>query len=170
MTVKLKRWKVGHAMDVQGIGPSALTLDMAEHLGRKVPRKKTGTIWPYRLARRFAQHLLEIGVTHPVPLSEAQQERAALLADFETYLVKHRGLSPRTIYHTLRFANRFLDHRFGDAMVDPGRLRPADVIGFLEHVMASARRDKTVATHVPITPLSPGVGPCFGAGPGNPDN
>ncbi|MET4072740.1 integrase/recombinase XerD [Bradyrhizobium sp. S3.2.6] len=142
--------KVGHAMDVQGIGPSALTLDMAEHLGRKVPRKKTGTIWPYRLVRRFAQHLLDIGVTHPVPLSEAQQARAALLADFETYLVKHRGLSPRTIYHTLRFANRFLDHRFGDAMVDPGRLRPADVISFLKHVMASARRDKTVATHVRI--------------------
>src|SRR5438309_2157861 len=54
--------KVGHAMDVQGIGPSALTLDMAEHLGRKVPRKKTGTIWPYRLARWIAQHLLDTGV------------------------------------------------------------------------------------------------------------
>ncbi|HUZ72467.1 MAG TPA: tyrosine-type recombinase/integrase [Stellaceae bacterium] len=142
--------KVGHAMDVEGVSPSALTLDIAEHLGRKVPRKKTGTIWPCRLARRFAQHLLDIGVTQPVPLTEAQQARATLLADFETYLVKHRGLSPRTIYHTLRFANRFLDHRFGDATVDPGRLRPADVISFIEHVLAGARRDKTIATHVRI--------------------
>ena len=33
-------------------------------------------------------------------------------------------------------------------MVDPGRLRPANVIGFIEHVLAGARRDKTVATHV----------------------
>jgi hypothetical protein len=91
--------KVGHAMDVEGVSPSALTLDMAEYLGRKVPRKKTGTIWPYRLARRFARHLLDIGVTQPVPLTEAQQARATLLADFETHLVKHRGLSPRTVSH-----------------------------------------------------------------------
>ncbi len=144
--------KVGHAMDVEGISPSALTLDMAEHLGRKVPRKKTSTIWPYRLARRFAQHLLDIGVTQPVPLTEAQQARATLLADFETYLVKHRGLSPRTIYHTLRFANRFLDHRFGDATIDPGRLRPADVIGFIEHVLAgraSRQNDSDACSHLP---------------------
>ena len=142
--------KVGHAMDVEGISPSALTLDMAEHLGRKVPRKKTGTVWPYRLARRFAQHLLDIGVTQPVPLTKAQQARATLLADFETYLVKQRGLSQRTIYHTLRFAHRFLDHRFGDAMIDPRCLRPADSISFIEHVLAGARHDKTVATHVRI--------------------
>ena len=69
--------KVGNAMDVEGVSPSALTLDMAEHLGRKVPRKKTGTIWPYRLARRFAQHLLDISVMQPVPLTEAQQARVA---------------------------------------------------------------------------------------------
>ena len=65
-TINAYRWilrKVGRVIDAEGISPSALTLDMAEHLGRNVPRKKTGTIWPYRLARRFAQHLLVIGVT-----------------------------------------------------------------------------------------------------------
>lgn len=99
--------KVGHAMDVEGISPSALTLDMAEYLGRKVPRKKTGTIWPYRLARRFAQHLLDIGVTQPVPLTEAQQARATLLADFETSLdeisdvLRHRSRSSTMIYARL---------------------------------------------------------------------
>lgn len=142
--------KVGHVMDVEGISPSALTLDMAEHLGRKVPREKAGTAWPYRLARRFAQHLLDIGVTEPVPLTEAQQVRATLLADFETYLVKQRGLSPRSIPHTIGFARRFLDYRFGETIIDPGSLRPADVISFMEHVLTSARRDKTVATHVRI--------------------
>ena len=142
--------KVGHVMDVEGISPSALTLDMAEHLGRKVPRKKAGTVLPYRLARRFAQHLLDIGVTQPVPLTEAQQARATLLADFETYLVKQRGLSPRSIQHTIGFARRFLDYRFGEAIIDPCSLCPADVIGFMEHVLTSARRDKTVATHVRI--------------------
>lgn len=142
--------KVGQAMDAEGVSPSALTLDMAEYLGRKVPREKAGTIRPYTLARRFAQHLLDIGVTQPVPLTEAQQARATLLADFETYLVKQRGLSPRSIPHTIGFARRFLDYRFGETIINPGSLRPADVIGFMEHVLASARRDKTVATHVRI--------------------
>ena len=81
-------------------------------------------------------------------LSETQAARAALLAEFESYLVKQRGLSPRTIYHTLRFANRFLDHRFGEATMDLPALRPADVIGFIEHVLTTARRDKTVASHL----------------------
>ncbi len=74
--------------------------------------------------------------------------RAMLLANFEDYLIKQRGLSPRTIYHTLRFANRFLDHRFGEVEIEPSRLRSADVIGFVEHVLGGGCRDKTVATHV----------------------
>lgn len=75
-------------------------------------------------------------------LSETRSARAALLAEFEIYLVRQRGLSPRTIYHTLRFANRFLDHHFGEATMDLPNLRPAHVIGFIEHVLATARRDK----------------------------
>jgi hypothetical protein len=50
-------------------------------------------------------------------LTEAGTARAVLLANFDDYLVKQRGLSARTIYHTLRFANRFLDHRFGDGAI-----------------------------------------------------
>jgi hypothetical protein len=45
---------------------------------------------------------------------------------------------------------RFLDYRFGEATPDVGSLRPADAIGFMEHVLTSARRDKTVATHIRI--------------------
>lgn len=111
--------KLGQVMDAEGIEPSALTLAQAERLGRMVPRKQGQTICPHNLARRFAEHLIDIGVAQPVPLTEAQVARAALLTDFETYLVKQRGLSQRTIYHTLRFAHRLLDYRFGDAMIDP---------------------------------------------------
>lgn len=142
--------KLGQVMDAEGIEPSALTLDQAERLGRMVRRKHGQTICPHNLARRFAGHLIDIGVAQPVPLTEAQVARAALLGDFETYLAKQRGLSPRTIPHTVGFARRFLDYRFGEAMIDPGRLRPADAVGFIEHVLAGARRDKTVATHVRI--------------------
>lgn len=142
--------KFGQVLVAEGIEPSALTLDQAERLGRMVPRKRGQTICPHNLSRRFAQHLIDIGVAQPVPLTEAQVARAALLADFETYLVKQRGLSPRTIPHTVGFARRFLGYCFGEAMLDPGRLRPADTVGFIEHVLAGARRDKTIATHVRI--------------------
>ncbi|MBP7661077.1 MAG: tyrosine-type recombinase/integrase [Burkholderiaceae bacterium] len=142
--------KLGRIMDAEGVEPSALTPDLADRFGRTVPRKKVGTVRPDKLARRFAQHLVDIGVAQPVPLTEAQAARAELLAKLETYLVKQRGLSPRSVPHTVGFARRFLDYRFGEAMPDVGRLRPADAIGFMEHVLGSARRDKTVATHVRI--------------------
>ncbi|MGY2736605.1 tyrosine-type recombinase/integrase [Sphingomonas sp. UYP23] len=142
--------KFGAVLDEAGIAPSSVTLDRVEPLTRDLPRERKNTIRLETIARRFVQHLVDIGVAQPVPMTEAEIARAALLADFETYLVKQRGLSPRTIYHTLRFAHRLLDYRFGDAMIDPGRLRPADAVGFIEHVLAGARRDKTIATHVRI--------------------
>ena len=73
-----------------------------------------------------------------------------MLADYEAYLVKQRSLSPRTIYHVLRFADRFLDHRFGAAMIDLTRLRAADAVGFVQHLLTGKHpyRDKTAATHL----------------------
>jgi integrase/recombinase XerD len=142
--------KLGQVLVAEGIEPSALTLGQAERLGRMIPRKRGQTIGPHNLARRFAQHLIDIGVALPTPPAEAEVVRAALLTDFETYLVKQRGLSPRSIPHTVGFARRFLDYRFGETAPDPACLRPADAIGFMEHVLTSARRDKTVATHIRI--------------------
>ena len=142
--------KLGRLMDTAGIEPSALTPDLADRLARTASRGRDTTISFHDLARRFAEHLIDIGVAQPVPLTEAQVARAALLADYETYLVKQRGLSPRTIYHVLRYADRFLDHRFGTGMIDLTRLRAADTISFVQHVLAGRRpyRDKTVTTHL----------------------
>ncbi len=142
--------RFGALLDEAGIAPSSVTLDCVEPLTCNLPRMRKNTIRLDTIARRFVQHLVDIGVAQPVPLTEAEIARAALLADFETYLVKQRGLSPRSISHSVGFARRFLDYRFGEVLPDLGRLRPADVIGFMEHVLASARRDKTVATHVRI--------------------
>lgn len=142
--------RFGALLDEADIAPSSLTFECVERLARALPKGPPNRIRLVTIAQRFTKHLIDIGVAQPVPLTEAEITRAALLADFETYLVKQRGLSPRSIPHTVGFARRFLDHRFGEAMPDPGRLRPADAIGFMEHVLASARRDKTVATHVRI--------------------
>lgn len=142
--------KLGRLMDAAGIAPSALTPDLADQLARTAGRGRGTAVRFHHLARRFAEHLIDIGVAQPVPLTEAQIARAALMSDFESYLLKQRGLSPRTIYHTLRFANRFLDHRFGTAMIDLTCLRAADAIGFVQHLVTNKPpyRDKTPATHL----------------------
>ena len=152
-TIKTYRQLVqslGRIMDDAGIAPCALTPDFADQLARAAEPRPSGTIRLHNLARRFAEHLIAIGVVQPVPLTEAQIARAALLADYEAYLVKQRGLSPRSIYHALRFADRFLDHRFGTGIIDLTRLRAADTISFVQHVLAGRRpyRDKTVTTHL----------------------
>jgi hypothetical protein len=89
--------KLGRLMDTAGIVPSALSPALADQLARTPARGRDNRI-------RFHNLLVDIGVAQPVPLTAAQIARAALLADYEAYLVKQRGLSPRTIYHVLRFA------------------------------------------------------------------
>lgn len=142
--------KLGQLMDKAGIEPSALTPDLADGLARTEARGPNNKIRFHHFARRFAQHLIDIDVAQSVPVTEAQAARAELLADFEAYLIKQRGLSPRTIYHTLRFADRFLDHRFGTAMIDLTRLRAADATSFVQHVLTrrTPYRDKTVTSHL----------------------
>jgi hypothetical protein len=44
-----------------------------------------------------------------------------------------RGLSPRSVYHVLRFADRLLDHRCGDHMLDLPALNARHVVAFMEH-------------------------------------
>jgi site-specific recombinase XerD len=142
--------KLGRLMDTARIEPSALTPDLADQLARTQARGPDNKIRFHHFARRFAEHLIDIGVAQPVPPTETQVARAALLADFQTYLVKQRGLSQRTIYHLLRFADRFLDHRFGTGMIDLTQLRAADTTSFVQHVVTrrTPYRDKTVATHL----------------------
>jgi site-specific recombinase XerD len=142
--------KLGRLMDVAGLVPSELSPDMAERLAQAEPAGPRGIVRFHNISRRFAEHLIDIGVAPPVPVTEAQAARAQLLADFEAYLVKQRGLSPRTIPHALGFANRFLDHRFGNGTIDLACLRAADTTSFVQHVVArrTPYRDKTVTTHV----------------------
>ena len=142
--------RLGQAMDEAGVVPTALSPNLAENLGRAAEPESKGTIRLYSLARKFAAHLIEIGIAKPVVPTAAEAARAELLADYETYLIKQRGLSPRSIYHILRFADRFLDHRFGAGMIDLTGLRPADAVGFVQYLLSRGRpyRDKTAVTHL----------------------
>lgn len=142
--------RFGRLLEAEGIAPSALTPDLAVALGRRLPTTPKSQIKVPNLARLFVAHLIEIGVATRPPLTPAQAERHELLGNFETYLLRQRGLSPRSVYHVLRFADRFLDHRFGDDMLDLPALNTRDVVAFMEHLLSRKRpfRDKTPATHL----------------------
>lgn len=136
-------------LDAEGIAPPALTPDLAVEMGQRLPATPKSQVKMPNLAKLFVPHLIEIGVATKPPLAPTQAEHAELLGNFETYLLRQRGLSPRTIYHVLRFAGRFLDHRFGDHMLDLAALNVWDVVVFMEHLLTCKRpfRDKTPATH-----------------------
>lgn len=142
--------RFGCLLDAEGIAPSALTPELAIELGRRLPVSPKSQIKVPNLARLFVAHLIEIGVATRPPLTAAQKERHELLGNFETYLLRQRGLSPRSIDHVQRFAARFLDHRFGDHMIDLPALNIRDVVAFMEHIVTRKPpfRDKTLATHL----------------------
>jgi len=142
--------RFGRLLEAERIAPSELTPDLAVALGRRLPTTPKSQIKVPNLARLFVAHLIEIGVATRPPLAPAQAERHELLDNFETYLLRQRGLSPRSVYHVLRFADRFLDHRFGEYMLDLPTLNARDVVAFMEHLLSRKRpfRDKTPATHL----------------------
>ncbi len=142
--------RFGRLLDAEDIAASALAPDLAVELGQRLPATPKSQAKIPNLARLFVTHLIEIGVATRPPLTPAQAERAELLGNFETNLVRQRGLSPRTIYHVLRFADRFLDHRFGDHMLDLPALNAKDIVAFMEHLVTRKRpfRDRTPATHL----------------------
>ncbi|SEI19491.1 Site-specific recombinase XerD [Rhizobium tibeticum] len=59
-------------------------------------------------------------------------------------------MSEATIYHCLRFLERFMAFRFGEALGDLNEITPKDIVGFLGQLKVGSRpyRDKTPPTHL----------------------
>ena len=117
---------VGHVMAAQGASPTDIDLAaFSEHLPScRCPRAKGGrrnhhTIYGARLFRR---HLVEIGVCPPA-ITIAAPAEPQLVADFKTWLRKHRGASDSTIKLYSRDA-ALLMTALG---ADPASWGPADV-------------------------------------------
>ena len=102
------------------------------------------------LAHETTHWILHIGVVAAPPPTAKQMAREALRHDYEDYLRGQRGSASVPIYHCWRFADRFLDHRFGDQDDDLRRITPGDVVAFLQHVTTSKPpfKDKTPPTHL----------------------
>jgi integrase/recombinase XerD len=103
------------------------------------------------MMRRFVRFLIEQGVGKPpLPPTATEIARAELRRDYEVYLHRQRGLSERTIFHSWRFADRFLEFRFGEEIGDLSKVTSADIVGFLQHLTTRTPpfRDKTPSSHL----------------------
>ena len=103
------------------------------------------------IVRRFMRFLAEQGIGKPaLPPTVKEIARAELRLDYESCLRHERGLSERTIFHSWRFANRFLEFRFGEEVWDLLQITSTDIVRFLQQLTTHTPpfRDKTPSTHL----------------------
>jgi len=76
---------------------------------------------------------------------DAKLSNDPLKLEYEDCLRNQRGLSELTIYHCWRFADRFLQFRFGGKTRDLHKIAPTDIVRFMQHLVAWGKpfRDKT---------------------------
>ncbi|MDW6022173.1 tyrosine-type recombinase/integrase [Mesorhizobium sp. BAC0120] len=128
---------IGHVMAEQGAGLTDVDLAaFGEHLRTcRCPRAKGGrrnhhTIYGARLFRR---HLVELGLCRSAAVGAAPAE-PQLVADFKTWLRKHRGASDATVRLYARDATGLMM----ELRSDPAGWRPNDVRSyFLERASNS---------------------------------
>ena len=81
---------------------------------------------------------------------DAKLSNDPLKLEYEDYLRNQRGLSERTIYHCWRFADRFVQFRFGGKARDLHKIAPTDIVRFMQQLVSRGKpfRDKTPPTHL----------------------
>jgi site-specific recombinase XerD len=85
-----------------------------------------------------------------LPLTAKEIARKELRRDFEIYLRHQRGLSEQTIFHSWRFADRFLEFRFGEEVGDLTQITAANIASFLQQLTTRKPplRDKSISSHL----------------------
>ena len=138
-------------MKADGISLGDLGETEAVALIARTGWSKRNTTYAMFIVRRFICFLSEQGVGKPpLPPSAKEAARAELRRDYECYLHQHRGLTERTIFHSWRFADRFLEFCFGNEVWDLSQITSADIVGFLQHLTKRTPplRDKTPSSHL----------------------
>lgn len=138
-------------LDETSVPIEELTPDLAASLVRH-PGDRPGTYcYKAAIAARFVAYLAILGLTKSTPTpTGAPLAIEGLRREYEEYLRRHRGLTERTIYHSWRFADRFLTFRFGPDEVAWDKINAHDIISFLQTFRTGERpvRDKTCSTHL----------------------
>ena len=143
--------RLGRLVDESGVGLEKLTATLAEELLLKSKWRPSQPGWTVFMAKRFVDYLAGIGVAQPEPVSsQIESFRAHLRRDYEDYLHRERGLSKLTIRHCWRYADRFLDFRFGNGGDDLQKIAPRDIVGFLQYLITRDPpfRDRTVPSNL----------------------
>jgi integrase/recombinase XerD len=128
--------------------------------GRQIERLRIGVLASVRPSvrvntkfclDRFIASLVEAGVARlPEPPQKVPTAFERLRSEYETYLREQRGLTEATIYHCVRFLERFMAFRFGETLGNLDDITPGDIVAFLRKVMCRPKpyRDKTPPTHL----------------------
>ena len=100
---------------------------------------------------RFIDALVEAGVAErPAPKKVRPSPLDRLQSEYVAYLRDQRGLTEATIYHCVRFLNRFMAFRFGDTLGNLNDITPHDIVDFLRKLRSDGKapRDKTPPSHL----------------------
>ena len=133
--------------------PADLTDELMDQLARPIVDAASAKDKKHCLYRlnRFRDYLIEnaSAPARPIPPLD-MSPRAVLKREYETYLRVQRGLSEDTIYHCLRFYDRFLTAKFGTGLGDLNTVKPDDITGFILRLREAqnAPRDKTGPSHL----------------------
>lgn len=135
---------------------SFLELDTAQALRlvgiTEMPvRPGKNQIYTVYIVRHFIRFLSSQGIGKPpAPLTEKEISRAELRREYEHYLRFQRGLSEQSIFHSWRFADRFLEFRFEEEVGQLSQITLNDAANFLQYLASRRRplRDKTASSHL----------------------
>ncbi|HEX4000983.1 MAG TPA: site-specific integrase [Pirellulales bacterium] len=138
-------------MVVLGVKLHDLDEDWAVELIGKSPYRSFRSKTSAFIIRTFVRFLATLGATKTVlATSPGDSARGQLKQDYENYLRRQRGLSERTIFHSWRIADRFLEFRFGKEIGDLSQITAADIASFLQQLTTRKPplRDKTLSSHL----------------------
>lgn len=100
---------------------------------------------------RFVNALVEAGVAErPAPKKVPSSPLDRLQSEYVAYLRDQRALTEATIYHCIRFLNRFMAFRFGDTLGNLNDITPHNIVDFLSSLRSKGKapRDKTPPSHL----------------------
>jgi len=142
---------LGNQMKAAKVKPEHLDENTAVALIAKAELPPYRSTYNRFIVKSFISFLRTRGVgIHPPEAIPDDSARGRLRRDYETYLRRQRGLSERTIFHSWRFADRFLAFRFGDEEPDFAAIKATDIALFLQQAMTRKPplRDKTLSSHL----------------------
>ena len=111
---------------------------------------KTRTFAKCQLGR-FIDYFVGTGVlTRPLPPAKVPTAMDSLCEEYDAYLRNQRGLSESTIYHCMRFLERFMDFRFGKTLGELNTIKSEDIVTFFNQLRTKTRpyRGKSVPSHL----------------------